>query len=143
MQQHFCTSVFIYDKETDKFLLLLHKKMQKWVQPGGHIEKDENPEEASIREVKEETGLDIRILGERKPTKNDFIVPLALQRNEMDENHIHIDFVYAAEIIGNKDITQNVEESDDIRWFTLEEINELDTFSDIKYWCNYIKENIN
>ena len=59
----------------------------------------------------------------------------------MDENHIHMDFVYAAEIIGDKNITQNVDESDDIRWFTLDEINELNTFSDIKYWCNYIKEN--
>ena len=141
MQQHFCVSVFIYDKDTDKFLLVLHKKMQKWVQPGGHIEMDENPEEASIREVKEETGLDVRILGERKPTEKDFVLPLALQRNEMDENHIHMDFVYAAEIVGNKDVTQNVDESDDIRWFTLDEINELNTFSDIKYWCNYIKEN--
>lgn len=141
MQQHFCVSVFIYDKDTDKFLLVLHKKMQKWVQPGGHIEMNENPEEASIREVKEETGLDVRILGERKPTEKDFVLPLALQRNEMDENHIHMDFVYAAEIIGDKNITQNVDESDDIRWFTLDEINELNTFSDIKYWCNYIKEN--
>ena len=50
MQQHFCVSVFIYDKDTDTFLLVLHKKMQKWVQPGGHIEMNENPEEASIRE---------------------------------------------------------------------------------------------
>lgn len=34
-----------------------------WVFPKGHIEQDESPEEAAIREVREETGLRIRILG--------------------------------------------------------------------------------
>jgi len=40
------------------FLFLLHKKLNKWVAPGGHIDDNENPETAAFREVKEETGVD-------------------------------------------------------------------------------------
>ena len=40
-------------------LLIKHHLFDKWVQPGGHIEDDETPEETALREVKEETGLDI------------------------------------------------------------------------------------
>ena len=56
MNRHFCASVFVVDPKTKKMLLVFHKKFHKWVQPGGHIEDNEVPEEAAIREVYEETG---------------------------------------------------------------------------------------
>lgn len=46
-----------------KVLLLWHKKLRKWLPPGGHIEPNELPDEAAVREVREEVGLDIRIQG--------------------------------------------------------------------------------
>lgn len=38
-------------------LLHLHKKVQRWMQPGGHIDPGEHPAQAALREVSEETGL--------------------------------------------------------------------------------------
>ena len=38
-----------------------HKKLDVWLYPGGHVEDTETPDEALVREVKEETGLDIEI----------------------------------------------------------------------------------
>ena len=48
----------------NKVLLLMHKKLHIWLPPGGHIELDEDPNEAVLREAKEETGLDVRLVGE-------------------------------------------------------------------------------
>ena len=143
MIQHFCVSVYVYDKINQKFLLVKHKKMGKWVQPGGHIEENENQEEAALREVQEETGLKVKLIGERIPRDCDFILPLAIQKNEVKEDHYHLDFVYVAEVIGENKIVQNEEESDGIAWFTLDEISDsnFETFDDVKFWCKYIIKN--
>jgi 8-oxo-dGTP pyrophosphatase MutT (NUDIX family) len=46
----------------NKLLLIKHKKLGLWLPVGGHIEKDETPDESLIREAKEEVGLDIHLL---------------------------------------------------------------------------------
>ena len=61
MNRNFCASVFIINPETKKILLVKHKKMNRWVQPGGHIENNETPEEALRREIREELSADIRV----------------------------------------------------------------------------------
>lgn len=143
MEQHFCVSVYVYNNETKKFLLVKHKKMGKWVQPGGHIELNENQEEAAVREVFEETGLNVKLLGNRIPRESDFILPLAIQKNYVGDNHIHIDFVYVAEVIGENNLVQNIEESDGIEWFSIDEIlnSNFETFDDVREWCQYIINN--
>ena len=45
-----------------KVLLHYHKKVRLVLPPGGHIEPNETPAESAIREVKEETGLEVRII---------------------------------------------------------------------------------
>ena len=76
MNRQFCASVFIINPENLKILLVHHKKFKKWVQPGGHIEPGEAPEETAVREVFEETGLKVKLLGEHFPRENDFIKPM-------------------------------------------------------------------
>lgn len=62
-EKHFTASVWILNKSNPKKMLLVHhKKLGKWQQPGGHIEQFENAIETAVREVKEETGLDISFL---------------------------------------------------------------------------------
>lgn len=58
-------TVLAYIEKDDSFLMLLRNKrsndinQNKWVGVGGHLEDNETPEQALIREVKEETGLDV------------------------------------------------------------------------------------
>jgi len=48
----------------NKLLLIHHTKLNTWLPVGGHIEENEIPDDALHREIKEETGLDVEILGE-------------------------------------------------------------------------------
>ena len=143
MKKHFCVSCYVYDEERQKFLMVKHKKLGKWVQPGGHIEKDEDPEEACKREVLEETGIRIELKGNRFIRKEDYIVPLALQKNEINNEHIHMDFVYYAILKGSNEIINQPEENTDARWFSLKEIldENFDTYDDVRMWTKFIIEN--
>ena len=63
MERQYCASTFVIDFEYQETLLVYNKKLNKWLQPGGHIEKFETPIETCIREAKEETGIDIKVIG--------------------------------------------------------------------------------
>ena len=146
MKRHFCASAFIIDPYTKKILLIKHKKNGRWTQPGGHIEGNETPEEAALREVYEETGLRVRLLGERFPREDDFIRPLGIQKNRKTmldgEMHMHIDIIYAAVPNDDGDVILNDRESDDIRWFSRDELEYIDCFPDIKITMDYILSNM-
>lgn len=55
---HFTASAFVLSPEEDALLLIFHGKLDRWLQPGGHLEPgDADPLAAARREVGEETGL--------------------------------------------------------------------------------------
>lgn len=62
-RRQYCASSYVIDFENHETLLMYNKKLGKWLQPGGHIEDHETPIETCIREAKEETGIDIKIVG--------------------------------------------------------------------------------
>lgn len=140
--RHFCASTFIINPIDKKILLVKHKKNKRWTQPGGHIELDETPEECALREAYEETGLKVQLLGDRFPREEDFIKPLGIQRNRHSNGDMHVDIIYAAIPIRDTEEKLNIEESDDIGWFTRDELETLDVFPDIKITMDYILKEI-
>ena len=137
MARHFCASVFLINPEDKRILLVKHKKFNKWVQPGGHIEDEETPEEAALRETYEETGIKVKLLGDRFPREDDFIKPLGIQRNRNKEGDVHIDIIYAG--VPVNDVEGHIsDESIDLHWFTRKELNYIDLFPDIKITYDYI-----
>ena len=143
MEKHFCVSIHVFNPKNKKFLLIKHKKTGKWLQPGGHIEPNEDPEEAALRETLEETGIHVKLIGKRFPREEDFISPLAIQKNVVKQGHIHIDIVYLAYPLENQTEVVNTIETDGLKWFNLEEIldKNFETFEDIKIWCKKINKN--
>lgn len=140
MARQFCASAFIINPEDKKILLIKHKKFNKWVQPGGHIEDDELPEEAAEREAYEETGVKIKLLGEHFPRENDCIKPLGIQKNRSSKGEIHIDIIYAA-IPLTFDLKFDPNESTDIGWFSRNDLENISVFQDIKITMEYILKN--
>src|SRR3989344_3796965 len=99
----FTVEVFIVYK--NKVLLRMHDKLKIWLSIGGHIELDEDPVQAIIREVKEEVGLDIKIMGNAEgplsgsPENRGYtylIPPRYLGRHPVFAGHEHITLVYFA-----------------------------------------------
>jgi ADP-ribose pyrophosphatase YjhB (NUDIX family) len=118
----------IYIVNGDAVLLRLHDKYKTWMSPGGHIELDEGPAEAVVREAKEEVGLDVILVGEIAPSDEDgeteILVPRFLNRHRINDTHEHISFVYFA-TADSRDFSQgDTELSDHIRWFTAEELDD-------------------
>jgi 8-oxo-dGTP pyrophosphatase MutT (NUDIX family) len=129
-EKHLTASVWIVSKsKPKKTLLLFHNKLQKWVQPGGHVDFAENPVEAAVRETREETGIDISPLLKKiiPIDKENRFLPIPeffLEENitpyKDQPSHFHLDMMYVAEI-DEQEIQIQEKESGDGRWFTLEE----------------------
>ena len=141
MRRDFCASAYVINPSDKKILLVQHKSYNKWVQPGGHVIGDEVFEETAEREVYEETGLKIKLIGERFPRESDYIRPLGIQKNYRD-GITHVDVIYAAVPYDSTLITLDKKESYNAKWFSREELDHIDVFPDIKITMDYILENI-
>ena len=106
MEKHFTVTGFIVHE--GKTLLLWHPLMQGWTPPGGHIEPNEDPQEAVLREIREETGLEVcpmaaeHKLGVDYPQELPAPVTILLENSfEPGERHEHVDFIYFCTIVGD------------------------------------------
>jgi 8-oxo-dGTP pyrophosphatase MutT (NUDIX family) len=91
---------FVVYKNT--VLLRFHDKYNIWTGPGGHIDPGEDANEAVLREVWEEVGLKVELVGptgwvrENTETNLDLVPPLFLNRHKINDKHDHSCFIFAA-----------------------------------------------
>lgn len=86
---HFTASAFVVSPDRSSLLLIHHRKLDRWLQPGGHIEPlDETIEDAARREVEEETGvIDLVRLGTSLARIDVHEIP----RRGSEPTHVHLD----------------------------------------------------
>ena len=110
----------------NRVLLVNHPRYNKWIPVGGHIELDEDPEEALYKEIREETGLEnIRILSSKpdfdSPGTKPLLTPNYVDVHEANLPHKHISFTYFA-VSDSPDFVLS-DEHDAMRWFTEAELS--------------------
>lgn len=82
-----------------QLLLHRHTKLSMWLPCGGHLEAGELPEEAAVREVLEESGVAVELVGERAIEVDEplqLIRPRGVQLERIAPGHEHVDFIYFA-----------------------------------------------
>ncbi len=133
-------TVAIFVVHDGKVLVIHHRKLNKWLPLGGHIELDEDPEIAALREAKEESGLDVELLGERPPTTEPgtraLIAPRFLDIHRISETHEHIGMIYFARVKAGA-VALAEAEHHDIRWVTAEHLETLQPpmSNAVKWYC--------
>ena len=137
-QFDFTVEVFIVFK--NKVLLRKHDKYGLWLGVGGHIELNEDPNQTAIREVKEEVGLDIKLINKDKlaPVSGldiELTPPFHLNKHAINKEHGHITMIYYAKALNDKVTPEKPE--DEWLWLTSEDINngKINIMPNIKYFA--------
>ena len=133
--RHFTVAVFVVRE--GEVLLHRHRKLGMWLPPGGHIEENELPDEAAVREVFEETGLRVELVGERREDVEDPVQlyrPAGVQLENIAPGHQHIDLIYFARPIGPTGIRQEFS-ADKVGWYGPEDWESMRVNAEVRGWC--------
>jgi len=148
-RNHYVATGYVYDRSTDRFLLIRQKKSGKWQAPGGHLHGGEEPHKGAQRELFEEIGVEGRPLNlletpqvETQATAQ-LPTPFCILYEKIPaevegEEHMHIDFVYVVEIHLSQTLTLRSEEISLAKWVASEDIDHLDTYENVKQVCRAI-----
>ena len=133
-------TVAIFVVHDGRVLVIHHRKLRKWLPLGGHIELDEDPETAAVREAREESGLEVELLGQRPPTiepgTRALIAPRFLDIHRITDTHEHIGMIYWARPKSGQ-VTLAAEEHLDIRWCSAADLETLapPMSEAVKWYC--------
>jgi ADP-ribose pyrophosphatase YjhB (NUDIX family) len=145
MERLFCVTVFVFNKEGDHCLFMNHKKLGKWMPPGGKVDPNELPDDAAIRECLEETGVKVSLVGERATVEGGLMRPYGMQLNVVKPGvREHIDFIYLAVADSNEQPTLNAVESTGVTWIPAKVVLEQDfnTFDSVKTWVQQFMQEL-
>jgi len=139
VQNHFTATGIVFNSG-GKVLMIKHKKLGVWLPPGGHVDENELPCDAVLREIFEETGIKAHIVSASqgvgvgneahcKELPHPFVI--LLEDIEHTWLHNHIDLVYLCKAEDGV-LTKSESETDAIGWFSPEAVMELDTFENVR-----------
>ena len=116
---HVTASAWIVDPARTQALLLHHRKLDRWLQPGGHVDGDPDVRAAALREAREETGLrTLRFAGEHVYDVD--VHPIPARGTE--PAHEHFDIRFALEADPREPLRGN-DESHEVRWVALDDLD--------------------
>jgi 8-oxo-dGTP pyrophosphatase MutT (NUDIX family) len=137
LTRDFTVAVFVV--HGGRVLLHFHKKLARWLPPGGHIEPNELPDEAAVREVQEETGVACTLTGGTRMSHDNpslpvqLVTPAGIQLEQIGPDHQHIDLIYFA-------TGDPAEPREQVGWFALDELKPLALTSEVRSWCQLAVE---
>ncbi|WP_131746337.1 NUDIX domain-containing protein [Frankia sp. Cppng1_Ct_nod] len=130
--RHFTASAIVFD-DHERVLLVHHNKLGQWLYPGGHVDPNEDPAQAALREVLEETGVTARIVCDppfAHPAVTVHAPPYTILEMQVSDStigiHRHIDLVYVLQALSGE-LTAQLEEVSATQWVPIADVAGLNT----------------
>jgi 8-oxo-dGTP diphosphatase len=150
MEKHFVATAYIIARIDNQYKVLLHKhkKLGIWIGVGGHIEDNENSIECILREVKEETNLDVELINGEKLLETEdvreLIHPATIIEEDIppvkdDPPHHHIDLIYFA-FCKNP---QNIKMKEEYNWFSKKDLAQFNLKKEVLIFASKALDSIN
>lgn len=122
----------------DKVLLIHHRKLDLWLPVGGHIDENETPDQALLREIKEEIGIDVEMLNKSDiplggNVRYNLATPFYVNVHSVGD-HDHCCLFYVCKAINPEKLQIN-KELKNFEWFTKEDLNKKHVPVDVKNQC--------
>ncbi len=128
---HLTGSAWVMSRDHQRVALVHHKKLGRWLQPGGHADGDADLANVAWREAREELGLrDLRLVaGDSPPVPLDIdihIIPASYDDRGglIDDTHEHHDLRFLFVAKSNEQLALS-EESHEVRWFEIATLHEV------------------
>jgi ADP-ribose pyrophosphatase YjhB (NUDIX family) len=124
------TTFVVHEQRT---LLLHHRKLGMWLPPGGHIDPHELPDQAALREVREESGLEVELLDQGRTLGHVRVLPqpYCVLLEDISAGHQHIDLIYFARVCGGS-LAHAEREARAARWYSWQELGDPEIAEDIR-----------
>lgn len=110
---HITASAIVVSDTGDKVALHMHKRLNMWLQPGGHIEAGETAAQGALREAEEETGLPVR-----HESDGGLFVHVDVHAGPKGHTHLDVRYMVRAPDVA---LAPAAGESQEVRWFDWDE----------------------
>lgn len=130
----FAATVFVAWRGS--LLLHRHRKLGMWLPCGGHVEPHELPDDAAVREVLEESGVAIELVGERAlelVAPQQLVRPRGVQVESIRPDHEHIDLIYFGRPLEPYDGRLDSDE-EGLGWYSPGALERLDLTDEVRAW---------
>ena len=120
---HFTSSAFVLNKERTKILMIYHNIYNSWAWTGGHSDGDSDLLNVSIKEAKEETGIE----NVRPISRNIYSIEIVTvdgheKKGKYIASHVHLNVTYLLEADEDQKIKIKEDENSGVKWFPIDEI---------------------
>jgi len=124
---HFTGSMLVVNTQKTKVLLMHHVKLWTWQQFGGHADGDMNLRNVAMRELEEESWIDI---SKAQIWEDIFYIDIhSIPPLKWEAQHSHYDIWYLAVVDENIAFSKRDEEVHEIKWFDIQDVrNQTDSW---------------
>ena len=129
---HFTASAFVVNKERNKMVVVYHIINDGWIYPGGHADGEEDLLKVAVREVKEETGLKVKVLDDNIYAIESAPVKGHIKRGKYVSAHLHLDVIFIMEADDKIPLKYKEDESKGVKWISFSE-------ADNETMCDFVR----
>lgn len=123
---HFTASSWAVNKERTKVLMIYHNIYQSWAWTGGHADGESDLLNVTIRELKEETGVEnVKVINPEIFSLEIICVNGHVKKGKYVSSHVHLNLTHLLEVDEKEVLHMKPDENSGVKWVKLEDIEKV------------------